>query len=141
MTAREYLEQIEIYDARIRNNKRLLSWLDNLNDRVHVQMNGHIAAMIGESIHTRMNRLDERIRKQTQARERIVENIYHLGCGLRTDVLIRRYSCGESWDEIGKLLYINPRYAQQIARDGLIEFYEEYADELNLSGYGDKSTR
>ena len=141
MTAKEYLQQVRIKNARIKNLQRdkealreLMFSLGNSGgegERVQTSKDP-------DKFGTMYGRIDEKERQITESIEELVDfklkvsgEISQINNDRYIDVLYRKYVLLQPWKEIAAETGYNERYAQRLNGQALLEFQKVHADMLD----------
>lgn len=141
MTAKEYLQQVKVKNARIRNLQRdkealrelMFSLGNSGGDGERVQTSPD-----PDKLGTIYSRIDEKERQITESIDALVDfklkvsdEIGQLKDDRYIDILYRKYVLCQSWKEIAMEKEYSIRYAQNLNGQALLEFAKTHADMLN----------
>lgn len=140
MTAKEYLQQIKVKDARIKNLQRdkqalrgLLFSLGNSGgqgDRVQTTPDHDKMGTLYGKIDEKERQITESIDALVDFRFKVSEEINQLEDGRYIDVLYRYYVLFQGWKKISDEMGYNIRYVQQLNGQALLEFQRIHGDML-----------
>lgn len=140
MTAKEYLQQVKVKNARIQNLQRdkaalrgiMFSLGNSGGEGERVQTSRDT-----DKFGTLYSKIDEKDRQITQSidelidfRLKVTKEINQLEDGRYIDVLYRNYVLLQGWKEIAIEMGYDIRYAQQLNGNALLEFQRVHADML-----------
>lgn len=140
MTAKEYLQQVKVKNARIQNLQRdklalrdmLYSLGNSGGDGERVQTTPD-----KDKLGTMYAKIDEKEREITASiddlidfRFKVSEEINQLDDGRYIDVLYRCYVLDQGWKQIAGEMGYNIRYVQQLNGQALLEFQKVHGDML-----------
>lgn len=137
MTAKEYLQQVKIRDARIQNLQRdketlrqMMFSFGGAGDGERVQ-----SSRDNDKFGTLYGRIDEKERQITDAIDELVDfklkvskEINDLEDERYIIVLYKRYIQFDSWERIAVDMGYNMRYVQQLHGQALIEFKKKHKE-------------
>lgn len=142
MTAKEYLQQVKVKNARIRNLQRdketlrelMFSFGNSGGEGERVQTSPDF-----DKFGTMYSRIDDKERQITNSINELVdfklkvsEEIGQLNDERYIDVLYRKYVLCQSWKEISAEKGYSIRYAQQLNGQALLDFGKIHADMLSM---------
>lgn len=141
MTAKEYLQQVKVKDARIRNLQRdiaALRWLmfslgnsSVEGERVQTSPDPDKFGTLYSKIDGKERQIVESIDDLVDFKLRVTEEIGQLKDDRYIDILYRKYILCQSWKEIATEKEYSIRYAQNLNGQALLEFAKTYADMLS----------
>lgn len=140
MTAKEYLQQIEAKNARIKNLQRdkaalrgLLFSISNSGSDVERVQTSHDHDKMGtiySKIDEKERKINEMIDSLLDFRLKVTAEINELEDGRYIDVLYRKYVLNQSWKEISTEMRYSIRHVQKINGKALLAFQRLHADKL-----------
>lgn len=140
MTAKEYLQQVKVKDARIRNLKRDKAALRGLmfslgnsggeGDRVQTSPDPDKMGTIYAKIDDKERQITDSISDLIDFRLKVTNEINELDDSRYIDVLYRNYVLFQSWKQISSDMGYNVRYVQQLNGQALLEFGKIHSDML-----------
>lgn len=141
MTAKEYLQQVKVKDARIRNLQRDMAALRGLmfslgnssveGERVQTSPDPDKFGTLYSKIDGKERQIVESIDDLVDFKLRVTEEIGQLKDDRYIDILYRKYILCQSWKEIATEKEYSIRYAQNLNGQALLEFAKTYADMLS----------
>lgn len=141
MTAKEYLQQVKVKDARIRNLQRDMAALRGLmfslgnssveGERVQTSPDPDKFGTLYSKIDGKERQIVESIDDLVDFKLRVTEEIGQLKDDRYIDILYRKYVLCQSWKEIAAEKEYSIRYAQNLNGQALLEFAKTHADMLN----------
>ena len=140
MTAKEYLQQVKVKDARIKNLQRDKAALRGIlfslggsgveGDRVQTTPDHDKLGTIYAKIDEKERQITESIDNLIDFRFKVSSEINKLDDGRYIDVLYRYYVLCQGWSQIADEMGYNIRYVQQLNGQALLEFNRIHADML-----------
>lgn len=140
MTAKEYLQQVEAKNARIKNLQRdkaalrgLLFSISNSGsdvERVQTSPDHDKMGTIYSKIDEKERKINEMIDSLLDFRLKVTEEINDLEDGRYIDVLYRKYVQNQSWKKIAAEMGYSIRHVQKIHGKALLAFQRLHADKL-----------
>ena len=144
VTAKEYLQQVRVKDARIKNLQRdkealrdlMFSLSNSGGDGERVQTSPD-----PDKFGTFYSRIDEKERQIIDSINELVDFKLKVSSEIRQlndwryiDILYRKYILGQTWKEIAMEKEYSIRYAQNLNGQALLEFEKKHSDMLSKIG-------
>lgn len=142
MTAKEYLQQVKVKNARIRNLQRDKETLRELmfslgnsggeGERVQTSPDFDKFGTMYSRIDDKERQITNSINELVDFKLKVSEEIGQLNDERYIDVLYRKYVLCQSWKEISAEKGYSIRYAQQLNGQALLDFGKIHADMLSM---------
>ena len=140
MTAKEYLQQVKVKNARIQNLQRDKAALRELmfsmgnsggeGERVQTTPDHDKMGTIYSKIDDKERQIVESIDALIDFRLKVTNEINEIEDGRYIDVLYRYYVLFQGWKQIASEMGYNVRYVQQLNGQALLEFQRIHSDML-----------
>ena len=140
MTAKEYLHQVKVKNARIQNLLRDKAALRGLmfslgnsgadGERVQTSPDQDKLGTIYSKIDEKERQILDSIDALADFRMKVSSEINQLEDDRYIDVLYRNYVLFQTWDQIAEEMGYNVRYVQQLNGNALLAFQRIHADML-----------
>lgn len=127
MTAKEYLEQINLFNIRIRHREEEIKDLE----RIQTEHASFIDERTSQDLKIINERASQALKNDTNQRDRIIGQILNLKKKRHLTYLYLRYVKGLSHSLIADIMHMSSiRYVYSIQKASLQDFQETYKDHL-----------